>query len=194
MLPRSFATAVLLLFATSAFAFDTVIIDPGHGGKDPGSMGIGGIMEKNLALDLAKRMKKLFEEREIKVVLTRDGDTYPELAERASFANKYTNSIFISLHFNGHPDTKVSGLETFYMSPAGERLANFVHDRLIRRMNTKNRGVKKGNLKVLRDTRCTAILIEGGFLTNRWELQRCASGWYREVLAKEIVAGVMRYR
>ncbi len=181
------------LLVSGAFAFDTVVLDPGHGGLDPGSYWFG-VKEKDLALDLGKRMRTLLQQNGINVVMTRDTDVYPELSERAALANKETNAIFVSLHFNAATKSDITGIEVFHMSSEGEKLGHMVQDELTRRLNTKNRGVKRENLKVLRDTHCTSILIEGGFLSNRWEGQRCNAPWYRQILAEEIVEGLMRYR
>lgn len=194
--PPTFSTlaafGIVFCGAISANAFTTVVIDAGHGGEDPGS--VYGVLEKDLTLDLALRIEQLLKERGVNVVLTRREDVYVELGERAAIANKYPDTIFISLHFNAHPDRSISGIETYYMSPEGQKLGEMVQSQLTRKVNTKNRDVKKENLKVLRDTKCTAILIEGGFLSNRWENQRCSARWYRQILAEEIVAGIMRYR
>lgn len=194
LFPAQLTAALLLGFgACTAQAFTTIVIDAGHGGEDPGSFWFG-TKEKDLTLDLAIRIEKLLQEREIRVILTRRTDVFVELEDRAVLANKYPDTLFISLHFNAHPDSAISGIETYYMSPDGQRLGDLVQKELTRRVNTKDRGVKKESLKVLRLTRCTSILIEGGFLSNRWEHQRCAAEWYRQILAEEIVEGVMRYR
>lgn len=183
----------VLAAAGAAQAFTTVVIDAGHGGEDPGSTWFD-LLEKDLTLDLALRIEKLLKEKQIHVVLTRREDVYVELQERAKIANKHPDTIFISLHFNAHTKSETSGIETYYMSPEGERLGKMVQNEMTRRVNSKNRGVKKDGLKVLRDTKCTSILIEGGFLSNRWESQRCSAPWYRQILAEEIVEGIMRYR
>ncbi len=191
----SLARLVFLLFVLSSqsFAFDTVVLDAGHGGMDAGSYWYG-VKEKDLTLDLAKRMQIILKERGLKVVMTRETDTYPELSARAALANKETNAIFLSLHFNAVTKNEITGIEVFHMSSEGEKLGHMVQSELTRRLNTKNRGVKHKNLKVLRETQCTAILIEGGFLSNRWECQRCSAPWYRQILAEEIVQGLLRYR
>ena len=183
----------MLVGTGASLAFTTVVIDAGHGGEDPGSVWHE-ILEKDLTLDLALRIETLLKERGVNVVLTRRTDVYVELDGRAAVANKYPDTLFISLHFNAHPKSEISGIETYYMSPEGQRLGEMVQSQLTRRVNTKNRGVKKESLKVLRLTQCTAILIEGGFLSNRWENQRCSAKWYRQILAEEIVAGLLRYR
>ncbi len=187
------ALSLIALAMTRAGAFETVVIDAGHGGIDAGAYWYG-VKEKDLTLDLAKRVQKLFEEQGVKAVLTRESDEDVSLDARANIANEHPNAVFVSLHFNAHPKSEISGIETFYLSPEGQVLGEMVQARLTRKVNSKNRGVKRNNLKVLRLTKCTAILIEGGFLSNRWENQRCSAAWYRQVLAQEIVKGMMRFR
>lgn len=175
--------------------FNHVVIDPGHGGKDPGSRHHD-LIEKDLTLDLAKRIAKLLEEKGVGTTLTRTGDVYVELQERAALANKSSKTIFVSLHFNAHGDRSINGTETFYWpgSETGRRLASYIQSELGRRLTTRNRGFKPERLKVLEETQGTAVLIECGFLSNRWEAQRCGAEWFRQVLAEEIVQGIMRYQ
>lgn len=188
-----FAVAACLALPSLLLAFDTVVIDAGHGGVDPGSEWYG-IKEKELTLDLALRIEKLMKDAGFETVMTRRTDVYVELGRRAEIANRYPDAVFISLHFNATPGSEITGVETYYLSDGGMRLAQVVHSHLMRKLNTRDRGVKRNSLKVLRDTKGMSILIEGGFLSNRWENQRCQAAWYRQILAEEIVAGLLRYR
>lgn len=181
------------LGGTAGAAFDVVVLDAGHGGEDGGAYRFN-VVEKDVTLDLVLRLDKLLRERGVKTVLTRKEDVFVPLEERANIANRYPNAVFVSIHFNAHADVNSTGLETYYMSPEGARFGNMVQSQLSRRFNTKDRGVKMNSLKVLRETKCPAILIECGFLTNRWENQRCNADWYRQILAEEIVKGILRYR
>ncbi len=189
--------AVGLLCPTVAHGqrFERVVIDPGHGGKDNGSKWYG-VAEKTLTLDLAKRIKKVLESKGIPTTLTRDSDVFVELEDRAEVANGMKNTIFVSVHFNAHRDRSIKGIETFYYpgSADGRTLATYIQSELGNRIKTRNRGVKPARLKVLRMTKGTAVLVECGFISNRWECQRCASTWFRQVLAEEIVEGIMRYQ
>ncbi len=191
-----FAISTLLISgAAHAQTFNHVVLDPGHGGKDPGSQGFGEV-EKVLSLDLAKRIEKVLVGKGVTVSLTRTTDTYVELVDRAEVANKASKSIFVSLHFNAHTDRSINGTETFYWpgSEEGRRLASYIQSELGRRLVTRNRGFKPERLKVLEATEGTAILIECGFISNRWECQRCGAEWFRQILAEEIAQGIMRYR
>ncbi|MEM0970546.1 MAG: N-acetylmuramoyl-L-alanine amidase [Verrucomicrobiota bacterium] len=181
------------ILLSSARAFDVVVLDAGHGGLDAGATWFE-IQEKHLTLDLANRLDVLLKERGVKTVLTRKTDEAVSLSNRAMIANRYPGAIFVSVHFNAHFVSTTTGIETYYLSDEGKKLGRMVQERLSRRFNTKDRGAKRSNLKVLRDTKCPAILIEGGFLSNRWENQRCQADWYRQILAEEIVEGLMRYR
>lgn len=188
------AQAALCAAAHGEGRFRKVVLDAGHGGKDPGSIGHG-LYEKHLTLDLALRIEKLLVLRGISVEMTRRDDRFVELEERAAFARE-DDAIFVSLHFNAHSDRSIGGVETLYWpgSESGRELASFVQGRLGGRLVTRNRGPRPERLKVLELTPVTGILVECGFLTNRWEAQRCGTAWYRQIVAEEIVLGLLRYR
>ena len=98
--------------------FSTIIIDPGHGGKDPGAVGYRGTLEKDVALDVAKRLeKKISRNMSVKTVLTRDEDIFLKLDERKQIANDNNGSLFISIHANAAQDRRASGFETFLIGP-----------------------------------------------------------------------------
>ncbi|MCG8603051.1 MAG: N-acetylmuramoyl-L-alanine amidase, partial [Verrucomicrobiales bacterium] len=187
--------AVTVPWAYPDEKFSRVVIDPGHGGIDPGSSAFG-IVEKNLTLDLAKRLERILSSNGLTTELTRRSDTYIELQDRAEQANSRSGTIFVSLHFNAHTDRSISGTETLYWpgSAPARKLASYVQSELGRRLVTRNRGFKPERLKVLEKTKCTAILIECGFISNRWESQRCGSEWFRQIIAEEIAQGILRYK
>src|SRR5213594_1688814 len=93
--------------------FIVVVLDPGHGGQDSGAM-CGGVLEKDLTLDVARRIDRLLEAAGISTQMTRLGDTYVSLADRAAFANRVSNCIFVSVHFNEDNKPVSSGVETYY--------------------------------------------------------------------------------
>ncbi len=176
-----------------AARFSTVVLDPGHGGHDNGAKW-GGVPEKRLTLDLCQRIASLLKKRGVSAVLTRSSDYYVTLANRAAKANRYRSAVFVSIHFNAHWNRSVKGIESFYMSSSGRSLASRIQGRLAGRIRTTNRGIKSRSYSVLRNTRCTAALVECGFLSNSWERQRCNSTWFRQILAEEIAAGIIAYR
>ena len=184
--------SVILIIASEVLLSKTVIIDPGHGGKDKGAYWYG-ISEKTLTLDVAKKVETLLRSKGINVLMTRKSDQYVSIQDRASIANKHSNAIFVRIHFNAHTNSSVKGIETFYLSSKGKKLASSIQSRLARRINTRNRGSKKYHYAVLRKTRGVAALVECGFISNRWEGTRCASNWYKEILAQEITDGITAY-
>ncbi len=197
-------------------AFATVVIDPGHGGKDEGARSYG-VKEKDLSLDLALRVEKLLSAYHFPTVLTRRDDTFIPLAERAAVANRIDNAMFVSLHFNQSRDSTATGVETFYASSKvppesawtwigffskpeplsdddGEDLAGYIQTALVTRTDATNRGIKARELYVVRHTRCPAVLVEGGFMNNPLDARLIANPEYRDRLAKAIAEGVMTYQ
>jgi N-acetylmuramoyl-L-alanine amidase len=105
----------------------TVVLDPGHGGDDPGAVGSEGLLEKEITMDVALRIKSLLTPHNIRVVLTRETDTFLPLARRTRIANHQEGDVFVSLHVNASPSHKLTGLETYYLDntddQAGRKLA-----------------------------------------------------------------------
>jgi N-acetylmuramoyl-L-alanine amidase len=201
-------------------SFNTVVLDPGHGGHDKGASSPYG-QEKEFALDVARRVRSRLEKAGLKVVLTRNADVFIPLEARPAVAARYPNSIFVSLHFNDANWKPVAnGIEIFCIPPVStppsgqakllardnERvpghalepqnfaLANAVFNAMRGRLPLVDRGVKRARFKVLQLSTVPAVLIEGGFLTNPIESKRIASPVWREGLAEAITAGILEYR
>jgi N-acetylmuramoyl-L-alanine amidase len=177
----------------SAANFRTVVIDAGHGGHDNGGQW-GRVYEKHLALDTAYRLESKLKNLGYQTVMTRRSDYFVSLPQRVSMANRYRNAIFVSIHYNYTWKQQVSGLETFYSSDQGRRLAQLVQTNLIRRTRTVDRSAKYARFYVIRNSSLPAILVEGGFVSNERERDRMKSGWFRESIAQGIVDGIQRYR
>jgi N-acetylmuramoyl-L-alanine amidase len=96
----------------------TIIIDPGHGGKDPGAASPGGLREKTITLDISRRLAALIEQKGMKAVLTRTGDQFVSLHERTSFANQARGDLFLSIHCNSNRNSSVQGMEAYFLKPA----------------------------------------------------------------------------
>jgi len=122
---------VAWLAAFPAQAFTTVVIDAGHGGKDPGGYWYG-TTEKRLCLDVAKRLQTALQAKGFKTVMTRTTDVYVELSDRAAKANRYRNAIFVSIHFNASRDRSISGFETHYRSTNRRVLAQSIQSAMDR--------------------------------------------------------------
>ena len=198
MSARTFIRAFFSTFLVSVLALATseaktvVVLDPGHGGKDNGARWYG-VSEKTLNLDVAKRVEILLKKRGIPVVMTRRTDTYVSLGYRAQIANRHAGAVFVSIHFNAHSNRSIKGIETFYISSKGRKLAQSMQKRLAGRINTNDRGSKKHHYAVLTKTRGVAALVECGFISNHWENRRCSTSWFRDILAQEIASGIAAY-
>jgi N-acetylmuramoyl-L-alanine amidase len=179
--------------AANAANFRTVVIDAGHGGHDNGAQW-GRVYEKHLALDTAARLETKLKSLGYQTVMTRRSDYFISLPQRVSTANRYKNAIFVSIHYNYTWKQQVSGLETFYSTEEGKRLAQLVQSSLIRRTRTVDRSAKYARFYVIRNTTLPSILVEGGFVSNAEERDRMKSGWFRESIAQGIVDGIQRYR
>jgi N-acetylmuramoyl-L-alanine amidase len=178
-------------FACSAFAFNLVVLDPGHGGADQGTRWHG-LSEKTLTLDVAKRVESILRDEGITTVMTRRSDKTVSLDARASTANRFPRSLLVSIHFNASRTTSISGYETFYRSDKGKRVAQSIQKSLAKVIPSRNRGIANNNLAVLTRTQGVAVLIECGFISNKAEATRCASPAFRQKLAQAIASGIQR--
>ncbi|MGC1878971.1 MAG: N-acetylmuramoyl-L-alanine amidase [Rhabdochlamydiaceae bacterium] len=176
-----------------------IIIDAGHGGTDEGAK-VTTFMEKKIALTTAFLTKKHLEELGYRVIMTRSRDVYLPVQRRVSIANKTKGSLFVSLHFNSAPSTEAQGIEIFYYdsreqwrSKASKRLANCILYRIIDQTQAASRGIKQGNFHVIRETEMPAVLVEGGFITNRDERGKLREKGYLDRLAVGIAQGIDKY-
>jgi N-acetylmuramoyl-L-alanine amidase len=196
----------------------TVVLDAGHGGFDQGAVSLLG-NEKDFALDVVERARDLLTKAGFNVRLTRSGDVFVPLEDRATFANRQSNAVFVSLHFNAGAREDAGGIETYSLAPRGVpstnsanlsladfqpcvgnlrdpeniALATAMHAALITKLGVSDRGIKRARFIVLRDCNIPAVLIEGGFLTNAEDRVRIATPVYRQMLAQAILQGVLSY-
>jgi N-acetylmuramoyl-L-alanine amidase len=186
----------VILFAGCATrpTFRTVVVDPGHGGHDPGESQRGVLPEKIWTLDLAYRLKSRLEQAGFNVVMTRQSDVYIPLENRVLISNSQPNVIFVSLHFNGTPNRAIQGLETYYDTRRSAKLAAKVQQSILLLPDAVDRRVKTAPYFVIRYNTNPAILVEGGFLSNPIESRRIASPAYRDALAEQIYQGIVAYR
>jgi N-acetylmuramoyl-L-alanine amidase len=188
------ALGSLILSCGTAAAFDTVVLDPGHGGHDRGAS-IGYVFEKHLALDTARRVEQLLKQQGIKVVMTRSRDVFIPLPDRASAGNRYRNAIFVSLHYNYNRGGSGNGVETYYNRSSSYSLAAYIQAYLVQRSRMGNRGVKTANFHVIRNTtRNPAVLVECGFVSNSSERARMMTGEFRARIAEGIAQGIVAYQ
>lgn len=185
--------SLLLTGVSMAGKFSTVIIDPGHGGKDNGGS-YGKVYEKHLALDTALRVNHELKKKGYRTKMTRTSDVFISLSGRAAFANKYSNAIFVSIHYNYTYKRHVKGLETFYYSGRSKPLATYIQAGMLNRYRTTSRGVKYARYYVLRHTKHPSALVECGFVSNYSDRTLSKKGSYRQKMAEGIVDGIVKYQ
>ncbi|HEY1769592.1 MAG TPA: N-acetylmuramoyl-L-alanine amidase [Chthoniobacterales bacterium] len=180
--------------ANTSHTFDTVVIDPGHGGKDSGAVRRYSPAEKTVALDVALRINRKLHESQLQTVMTRSDDIFIPLDERVAIGNATKNSIFVSIHFNDARRRGVRGFETYYHSPYAFALASAIERNLLTLPHAANRGVHVANFRVIRNARYPSVLVECGFLSNRAEGGEARESSYREELADKIAEAIVDYR
>lgn len=196
--------------------YPTVMLDPGHGGKDVGAQSKKGGREKDLVLDLAKRLERILEKRGVRVVWTRSSDRTVSLDARVALAKKARPDLFVSLHCNAARATDALGIETYCLTPKGlpstassrpdsRAFGGNRHDRanvilayqvqrsLVRATSGKDRGVRRARFQVLKEATCPAVLVEVGFLSNPSEAQRIASSSHRDLIAQAVDTGIRSF-
>ena len=200
--------------------FKTVVLDPGHGGYDRGAISPYGC-EKDFALDVARNIKPLLEAKGLEVKMTRDSDIFVPLELRARIANATKDSIFVSIHFNAtDANPSAQGFEVFSLTPRGApstaddalalrfmnmqagsavdapslALSMSVFHSVVGHFSEVDRGIKRARFAVLRLTKIPAILVEGGFLTERGESRLIAKSTWRAQLAQSIATGIVNYK
>ncbi|NPV29630.1 MAG: N-acetylmuramoyl-L-alanine amidase [Firmicutes bacterium] len=174
-----------------------VVIDPGHGGRDPGTVSSKGDLEKDQVLQIACIVKDLEPgfQHEVRFYLTRTGDWDLSLEARASLANRLRADYFISLHQNSDPLRKGRGIEVFVLAPGGEgeRLGRVILQKLVTRTGLVNRGLKFAGFTVLRQTSMPAVLCECGFLGTPEEAQIVTSPLFHQQAGLAICEGLAEH-
>jgi N-acetylmuramoyl-L-alanine amidase len=198
----------------------TVVLDPGHGGHDKGAVSRYG-SEKNFALDVARQLRPLLQAKGLRVIMTREADYFVPLEVRARIANAARDSIFVSIHFNAtNRDPSATGFEIFSFTPRGApstsddwvtsssasvqagsqvdaqsmALSACIYHSLLGHIPEFDRGIKRARFAVLRQTKVPAVLVEGGFLTERGESRLISKKDWRGKLAQAISVGIENYR
>ncbi|MFD1067856.1 N-acetylmuramoyl-L-alanine amidase [Oceanobacillus locisalsi] len=175
------------------FAGRYFVIDPGHGGKDPGAIG-SEVYEKTLALSTAKKLSEQLRQLGASVTFTREDDTYLSLEERTNISNTTNPDAFISLHYNSSEDQAAHGVETFYKNESESReLAQSIQTSLMNHVDLHDRGAKQAGFQVLQENHQTAVLIELGFISNADEQQVIQTDDYQQNATNGIVAGLDAY-
>lgn len=189
-----------------------IVIDPGHGGNDSGAVrkhrrGLifsYKVKEKDINLEIAKRVKKYLRGTDTRVILTREGDEFISLKNRVKLAKKHKADIFVSIHANAAWDKKMMGIETYYprrarnksvsLKKESMKLAESIHESLIRHMRSKDRGIKSEMFYVLRNAYMPAILVEVGFISNHYDAKLLRKSSYKKKVAQVIAQGILEYK
>lgn len=191
----------------------TVLIDPGHGGEDPGAVSdYSGVKEKDLNLNIALKLKNLLEKENIKVLMTREEDKLyyspgtgnvvkkrsQDLIRRKKMMDTAGADIAVSIHLNKFQQTKYYGAQTFYPPNCseGKKLAEYIQDALRQQLNPENKRealVKSDPIIILKNLKTTTVIVECGFLSNAAEEERLRNEEYRNKLARAIQYGILKY-
>ncbi len=169
-----------------------VVIDAGHGGTDCGAIR-NGINEKDITLDVSKRVESLLKKQGYQVTMTRTNDIYVSLADRVSISEANAPDIFVSIHVNSSTRPEITGIETHYYHQESLNLAQTVHSSLASTIKSNNRGLFKSKFYVINHTTAPAILIEIGFISNDNERAQLVSEKRKQDTAKAIVEGINNY-
>lgn len=171
-----------------------VIIDPGHGGPDPGAIGIGGLQEKDIVLDIGIKVANLLEKQGVQPVLTRRDDIDLDLEPRVQMAEQLNATLFVSIHANSIDLSRqdISGLETYYYQ-SGADLAQTIHQSVLQETGIPDRRVRTARFYVLRKTTMPSVLVEVGFVTGRDDAARLSDPSYRSRMAEAIARGILQY-
>ena len=171
-----------------------VAIDPGHGGNDPGAVGIGGIQEADIVLAIGRQVARLLEQSGVQAVLTRSDDTEIDLQPRVDTAEQVNANLFVSIHANsmGMERPDVNGLETYYYS-SGAALAQTIQNSMVSSLGMEDRGVRQARFYVIRNTTMPSVLVETGFVTGSDDAPRLASAAYQTQMATAIARGILQY-
>jgi N-acetylmuramoyl-L-alanine amidase len=169
-----------------------IAIDPGHGGRDPGAIGVDGIQEKDIVLSVAHQVQRLLQERGYGVVMTRTDDREVLLQPRVDMAVQANAALLVSIHANALDRSGIHGIETYYLRPDSAELAAILHRSLVRATGAADRGVRRARFFVVRETPVgmPSVLLELGYVTNPTEGRKLATAEYQAILARAIADGI----
>lgn len=185
-----------------------VIVDAGHGGDDPGKVGINGALEKDINLSIAFLVKKYLEQQDVTVVMTRNGDAglyraespnkkIEDLKNRLAVMEASGADLAVSIHQNSYTSEKVSGAQVFYYesSPEGEKAAKLMQQQLRNGVDQSNdrEAKKNGSYYLLKKSSIPTIIVECGFLSNSEEAEKLLQNAYQEKIAWNISTGILQY-
>ena len=182
----------------SALKGRIIVIDPGHGGKDPGAVS-GSDSEKAIVFKVANIVKQKLENAGAIVKMTRGSDVYPSLEDRVDFAHANYAEVFVSIHVNSATSSSAKGTETYYSISANDNeqedylLASSINSQIVNNANMTNRGVKREDWYVIRNSVFPSVLVELGFISNSDDKAKLTSDKYVQIFGDSIYNGIVQY-
>jgi len=170
-----------------------IVIDPGHGGRDPGGIGRYGVVEKNLTLSTSLMLASMLKKAGATVFLTRNKDMKKNLSSIASFVNRIRPDVFVSVHYNYYDSPSIKGTEVYYYNQRSRRMADIVQANLVKGLRRQNRGVKRIKFYIINRTQVPSIIVEPLYITNPEEAILAKSKAYQKKVAWNITAGLKEY-
>ncbi|MFC1560174.1 N-acetylmuramoyl-L-alanine amidase, partial [Candidatus Margulisiibacteriota bacterium] len=171
----------------------TIALDPGHGGKDPGTIGYSGTFEKHLTIKPALRLCELLYNGGANVVLTKEKDTYVNNKDIVNLANRNDSDAFISLHYNSYKSPQVAGTETYYFTKQSIALAKIIQKRVVQAVKRRKRKIKKVTYYTIHHTKMPAVILEAMYISNPTEERLAKSLKYQNLIAAGIYRGIKEY-
>lgn len=172
-----------------------VVLDAGHGGKDPGAIGCNGAQEKDIVLPVALEVRRRLQAAGVRVIMTRSDDTFVELDRRAEIANENRANLFVAIHADSSPNREAAGHTVYVARGAGSAslaAAHCVSSMLSEHGDPCRGGVRSAGYRVLVKNDCPAMLVEVGYVSNRAEANALASPSYEQQLGDAIAAGIVQ--
>jgi N-acetylmuramoyl-L-alanine amidase len=172
-----------------------IIIDAGHGGKDPGAISPNGFYEKTVNLDVALALTNLLKKQGFRVIMTRSSDVFIELEERANIGSKNKAVLFVSIHADSCATSSINGFSVYTLrQPDWQaiKLADSINAQMTK-TGIPSRGRKEADYRVLKYSQCPAVLIEMGYLSNYWEANQLKDKNMQQKIATAIAGGIINY-
>ncbi|MDP2857495.1 MAG: N-acetylmuramoyl-L-alanine amidase [Bacillota bacterium] len=181
--------------ARAPLAGKTIVIDPGHGGYNPGALGVDGSREEDNVLAIGLHLRDLLTNAGAQVLMTRSTDVEPSLAQRVSLANTNKAALYVSVHNNSYKDPAASGVMTFsrYGDARSQKVSTVIMEELKKWTGMTNKGVEQGNYYVLRNTSMPAVIAEIGFMTNWSDVRILKTAVFRRSAAEGLYYGILRF-
>ncbi|MFD2657846.1 N-acetylmuramoyl-L-alanine amidase [Gracilibacillus thailandensis] len=170
-----------------------IVVDPGHGGTDPGAIGFNGVQEKDVVLPTSTKVIDHLRDAGANVIVTRSGDYYVYLEDRARISNSYYTDAYISLHYDASFDISANGITTYFADMAEKELGDSIQSAMISQVDLQDRGVRQANYKVLMNTSAPSVLLELGFISNPHDLSVVQTANFQNDIAQGITNGLIHY-